>query len=77
MQLVFRDAICKQLSKVVNTNIAMGKHAMLLVLDCFVNFTCASTEKRSKHKKNSRHKRKKKKQIKLDLPSLEAKNFEA
>lgn len=76
MQLVFRDAICKQLSKVVNTNIAMGKHAMLLVLDCFVNFTCASTEKRSKHKKNSRHKRKKK-QIKLDLPSLEAKNFEA
>lgn len=77
MQLVFRDAICKQLSKVVNTNIAMGKHAMLLVLDCFVNFTCASTEKRSKHKKNSRHKRKKKKQVKLDLPSLEAKNFEA
>lgn len=61
MQLVFRDAICKQLSKVVNTNIAMGKHAMLLVLDCFVNFTCASTEKRSKHKKKSRHKRKKKK----------------
>ena len=77
MQLVFRDAICKQLSKVVNTNIAMGKHAMLLVLDCFVNFTCASTEKRSKHKKNSRHKRKKKKQVKLHLPSLEAKNFEA
>ena len=77
MQLVFRDAICKQLSKVVNTNIAMGKHAMLLVLDCFVNVTCASTEKRSKHKKNSRHKRKKKKQVKLDLPSLEAKNFEA
>lgn len=61
MQFSFRDAICKQFSKVANTNIAIGKHAMLWVLDCFVNFTCASTEKQSKHKKKFAPQKKKKK----------------